>query len=382
MFTRRSLLLSGLATAGLSHFAFANAPTARRVLLVLLRGGLDGLAAVPAIGDPAYASARGSAALDASEVLALHGVFGLHPALAPLMPSWKARELAFVHATGLAGGGRSHFDAQDVLDNGTATAQGERTGWLNRATRSLDPSLGSPMAFGRQVPLVLRGSERIRASDPLRSFDADPALLADLERMYSDDTELSAALSMGLETRDMLDRYRTGRPGKTALSPASAKLIGALLAAEEGPRIGVLEIGGWDTHVRQAHTLERRLGELATGLLGVKEGLGGAWQHTVILAVSEFGRSVRGNGTGGTDHGTGGVVLLAGGAVKGGEVYGQWPGLGPNDLLESRDLRPTLDVRSVFKGLLVHHLGVDREAVERNVFPNTREVQPLEHLFG
>lgn len=378
MLTRRTLLTAALASAGLpGAFAFAAPGTDRCLLVVLLRGGLDGLAAVPAVGDPDYAHARGPVALDPAETVALDGFFALHPAMAGLAPLWAAGELAVVHATALPGGGRSHFDAQDVLDNGTDSAGGAHSGWLNRATAVLDPAFGPPMALGRQVPLLLRGPERIRASDPLHTFAADPEFLAEVERMYAGDPELSAALGVGLETQAMLARHRSGKPGRRTLSPATARQIGSLLAASDGPRIGVIEVGGWDTHVRQGPALDNRLGELAEGLLAVKAGLGDAWRQTAVLAVSEFGRTVRGNGTGGTDHGTGGVALLAGGAVRGGQVVADWPGLAPQHLLAERDLKPTLDVRAVFKGLLVGHLGLDAAAVEARVFPGTSDVEPL-----
>jgi len=379
MLTRRTLLCSAAASLGLSTLSFASAPTPRRTLIVLLRGGLDGMAAVPPIGDPDYVHTRGSAALDRGEVVPLDGFFGLHPGLAPLAPLWREGELGFAHAVGLSGGGRSHFDAQDVLDNGTSTAQGERTGWLNRATALLHTP---PMALGRQVPLLLRGPERIQAADPLRTVELDSRFLDRVQSMYASDPQLASALSTGLDTQQMLARHRAGRPGRQSLSPASARLIGSLLAAEDGPRIGVLEIGGWDTHIRQRPTLDKRLGDLATGLLSIKEGLGSTWEHTAILAVSEFGRAARGNGTGGTDHGTAGVALLAGGAVAGGAVHADWPGLSTADLFEERDLRSTRDIRAVFKGLLIGHLGLDPREVDRLVFPDSGPDQPLTDLFA
>lgn len=380
--TRRTLLASSLAFAGLTATgAWASPNTDRRLLLVLLRGGMDGLAAVPPIGDPAYASARGSVALDPGDVTPLDGVFGLHSALAPLHPLWKDGELAVLHATGLAGGGRSHFDAQDVLDNGTTTAQGARSGWLNRAVGLLDPHWGAPMALGRQVPLVLRGPAKIRAADPVHPPNVDPDFLQSVRKMYAADRDLSPALDAGIDTQALVARHLR-KPGRRALSSKTAHAIGTLLAAPDGPRVAALEVGGWDTHARQSGVLKNRLGELAEGLLAIRTGLGSAWSKTTVVAVSEFGRTVKGNGTGGTDHGTAGVALIAGGAVRGKKVYGDWPGLRTPDLFEGRDLKTTTDIRALFKGLLVGHLGLAPSAVDRQVFPNTTEVRPLIAPFG
>ncbi len=369
------LCSAGLGWSGLTLAGRSNGGPARpRLLLVLLRGGLDGLAAVPAIGDPDYADARGAIALSPGEVAPLDGLFGLHPALASLIPWWREGDLAAVHAVASPGGGRSHFDAQDVLDNGTTRAQTTRTGWLNRAIRELGSS-GPPMALTRQVPLVLRGAAPIRAADPARQVRPDPRLVEDVQAMYASDPELRDALQVGLDTRAMLEAH-----GGRATS-ATQELVGRLLASDDGPDIAVTEVDGWDTHARQGPVLETRLGSLARGLLAIRAGLGDAWSSTAIVLVSEFGRAVAGNGSGGTDHGTGGVVLLAGGAVNGGRVTADWPGLSRRDLVEGRDLMGSIDVRAVFKAVLSDHLQVSRAALDGTVFPESDAIRPVADLF-
>jgi uncharacterized protein (DUF1501 family) len=384
------MLTGGLASAGLLGLGWSGVSLAAnrgrdrpRLLLVLLRGGLDGLAAVPAIGDPDYADARGPVALAKKDVLPLDGLFALHAALAPIAPWWAEGDLAAVHAVAGPDAGRSHFDAQDVLDNGTTRAQAVRTGWLNRAVRSLDPD-APPMALTRQVPLVLRGPAPFRAADPGREVRPDPRLLEDVAAMYASDPELAAALQVGRDTRAMLEAHggRATSGGRGLVDRATQRLVGRLLASDDGPDIAVTEIDGWDTHTRQGPVLEARLGALADGLVAVREGLGEAWSSTAIVLVSEFGRAVRGNGSAGTDHGTGGVVLLAGGAVNGGRITTDWPGLSTRDRFEGRDLAGTTDVRAVFKAVLADHLRVSRAALDREVFPDSAALAPVQDLFS
>lgn len=350
--TRRSVLAGTLATfASLGMPALAG-PDRPRLLLVLLRGGADGLALVPAPGDPHWRRARGPLAPDRTAMHPLDGTFALHPALGPLLPWWRDGSLAVVHAVGTPGGARSHFDAQDILDNGREAARATRTGWLNRALPSLRAEAGDALALGDQLPLVLRGPAEARSLDPFRELDLDEPLLAELSRLYARDPQLLRALEAGLDTRRRLEGHPLPRARR--LNRASGRLVGGLLA--DGPTVGVLEVAGWDTHTRQGPQLERLLGDLANGLLGVRDGLGAAWADTTVVVVSEFGRTVAGNGTGGTDHGTGGVALLAGGGVAGGRVHGRWPGL--SDLHEGRDLRATTDVRSVFGAVLAGPFGL------------------------
>ncbi len=365
---RRRSFLMGLGALGASalagaRVAVARAETDRRFVLVILRGGMDGLSAVPAWGDPAYRSARGDAAV--TEPLDLDGMFGLHPALAPVLPLYQRGQLLAVHAVAPPYRERSHFDGQDVLENGTEQPFGAKTGWLNRALAALE---GQPpaMAVGRALPLVLRGPADVTSADPLRPIPDDERWLDKVRDLYGDDAVLGPALEQGLRTREMLAAHRGAAPVRGRDAQATARIVGSVLAASDGPRVAVLEMGGWDTHAQQEGTLQRQLGTLADALLGFADGAGDAWSDTVVLAVTEFGRTVRGNGTGGSDHGIGSVALLAGGAVRGGRVVADWPGLREPDLVDGRDLRATTDVRSVFKGVLRDHLGVREGARGRD----------------
>lgn len=391
---RRDFLASLLATAGLagSGLAFASAPTDRRFVFVILRGGLDGLHVLAPHGDPDYRSARGAIALpgpgEVDGVLDLDGLFGLHPSLATLLPLWKEGELGFVHGVGGPLRTRSHFDAQDALENGTDTAT-RADGWLNRAVAALDGPTDA-VAFGAELPLVLRGASPVSSVDPLGRSRAEPALLDAVAALYADDPILGPALAAGRSEQEKVDVEIANaglsgvksRPGK-GLDAGYAKVAGTLIAAPDGPRIAVMEAGGWDSHHNQGLAsggLTGRLEGIASALVAFKGALGPVWQDTVVVVVSEFGRAVAGNGTGGTDHGTGGLLWLAGGGVHGGRVHGGWPGLSARALFEGRDLAPSTDVRAVLKGVLRDHLGLGEAALADRVFPGAGSVAALDGL--
>lgn len=372
---RRSFLF-GLGVAGAavlagSGVALASADTDRRLVVLILRGGMDGLAAVPAHGDPAFAAARGT--IDG--IRDLDGTFGLHPSLAGLMPLWERRELLVVQAACGPYVERSHFDGQNVLENGTLTPFGAPSGWLNRALSTL--SDGPPaMAVGRAIPLILRGPARTTSADPTRPPRVNGALLARVRDLYRGDVLLGGALEEALATERILADHR--EPG--ARSDA-ALVLGRVLAAPEGPRVAVLELDGFDTHTAQDRVLTGRLGELASTIDGLQRGLGAEWSRTVVIAVTEFGRTVHPNGTGGTDHGVGGAAILAGGALAGGRVVADWPGLGAGALLDGRDVRPTTDLRAIFKGILRDHLAVPEGALGRDVFPGSARLRAADGLI-
>ena len=387
--TRRQLLAtlgaSVLVAPGLAH---ATDPRARRrFVLVILRGGADGLAAIPPVGDPDYARQRGSLALDPSACLPLDDTFSLNPALAPLADWYAEGCLLPVHAVGQAYRKRSHFDAQDALENGTATAKGAHDGWLNRALLAG----GSPPAtsIGVSLPLVLRGSAPAASVDPTRQSDAPEDFLDQVADMYAQDGLLGPALAEARGVQAQVDEAGTpmkakGKARKATRLAAGIGAAGELLADPGGPQVMVVEGGGWDTHARQgtdSGNLHRQLASLATGLTRLREGLGDAWQHTTVVCISEFGRTVRPNGTAGTDHGTGGFALLAGGRVKGGRVAADWPGLSPSAQLDGRDLMPTLDSRALFKAALHGGLGIEDAALDRVVFPDSAAVKRPEGWF-
>lgn len=374
MWDRRTFLGSSLAALGLgaSGVALASPGGEARLVVLLLRGGLDGLAAVPPLGDPDHDAARGGAAV--GDALVLDGFFALHPALAPIQPWFAQGDLALVHATAVPYDERSHFSAQDVLENGTTTRGGRRDGWLGR---SLD-LLGRPMAasIGQELPLLLRGGGAF-SLDPGRRRQPAPQLLAAVQGLYAGDPVLGEALAGWAQARELLE-LAGAPPGSRSSDPLAA--TGRLLALDEGPRVAVIPVDGWDTHTNQAGRLERALGGLADGLVALRSGLGASWEHTVVLALTEFGRTVAANGTGGTDHGVGGVALLAGGAVQGGVVHSDWPGLAPADLLDRRDLRSTTDLRALLKGVLRDHLGLVSSVLDREVFPESAAVAAMDGL--
>ncbi len=395
---RRFLTLLGAAAAipawGLPRAVFAAAPTDRRFVVVLLRGALDGLAAVPPLGERRYGELRGGLALPAvgqsDGCLKLDGIFALNPALAAIHPYFQSGELLFVHAAGNGYRTRSHFDAQDLMESGLAAKTGQSDGWLNRALAALQPAAGDRrlgIAVGGAVPLVLRGKIAVASWEPPGLKPAAPEFLQLLNRLYASDALLGPALADGLRVQNMSsdvlgeDMARGPRGfGPKSFKPL-AEAAGKLLAAPDGPRIAALEMGGWDTHVGQgsvAGRLAQNLAGLADGLSALATALGPAWKQTVVVAVTEFGRTVAANGSGGTDHGTASVAFVIGGAVRGGKLRGDWPGL--DRLEENRDLRVATDARSILKGALRDHLGIDAATLDRKVFPDAAGLRPMDGL--
>jgi uncharacterized protein (DUF1501 family) len=397
MTTRRhalKLLSAGaFAVLGLPGVVFAAAPGDRRFVLVLLRGALDGLAAVPPIGDPRYAGRRGGVALkppgEPGGCLPLDKLFALNAALAPIHPYWGTGELLFVHAAGNGYHTRSHFDAQDLMESGLSAKAAMSDGWLNRALALMqrgEHRLG--LAVGGAVPLVLRGPVPVASWEPAALQDGSPEFIAALAQLYKPDPLLGPALGEGLKAQSFSETVLGDEMGggKRGFGPKSfaplAAAAGKLLAAPEGPRLAVLEMGGWDTHVNQG-TETGRLAEnlrgFAEGLDALAQALGPSWAQTVVVAVTEFGRTVAANGNNGTDHGTASVLFVMGGAVKGGRMAGDWPGL--ERLEEDRDLRVATDSRRVMKAVLRDHLGLDATALDRKVFPDTTPLTPMSGLL-
>lgn len=384
---------SGLAiSALLPRFAWANADTDARFLLVILRGALDGLAAVPAYGDGNYAGKRGELGI-ASPEYKLNGTFALHPALSHLHERYQAKELIVFHAAASPYRERSHFDGQDLLESGTTGATAARDGWLNRALPALPltKTRGTEqiaLALAQNVPLVLRGASRVNSWAPSRLPEADSDTLQRIADLYSTDQYFASRLQAALAADEVAGEGVGLDAGKTRRDPLNAigtltSAAGKFLAAAEGPRIGVIEVGGWDTHANQGSDrgqLANRLRGLDQGLDGLRTALGPAWKDTAVLVVTEFGRTVAVNGTRGTDHGTATCAFLLGGAVAGGRVVADWPGLATNALYEGRDLQPTLDLRSVFKGVLAAHLGIAERDLEERVFPDSRAAKLMDGL--
>ena len=356
---------------------------------------------MPPYGESSYERTRSGLALaapgKADGLLKLDGTFGLHPALKTLHGLYQADELVVLQAIATSYRERSHFDGQDILENGTAVPHAG-SGWLNRA---LLPRSGAAvagidvpaMALAQSVPMVLRGDVPVESWAPSPLPSLDPDTLARLAALYRDDAFFGARLSQALATDEMAKRAlggtlergrRAGRgAGRGAFTPL-ARAAAAFLSAPDGPRIAVLEFGGWDTHANQGAGQGRLATQLATldsGVQTLRQGLGTAWSQTAVIVVSEFGRTVAENGTRGTDHGTAGAAFLLGGAVRGGRVVSDWPGIRKRALYQGRDLMPTLDARSLFKGVLRDHLGVRMGALEQQVFPRSAEAAPLDQLI-
>ena len=389
--TRRSAIL-GLATSisiGRTSLAVASAPTDRRLVVVILRGALDGMAAVVPYGDANLAGLRGEIVPpppgQPDGLLDLGGFFGLHPALGGLHDMYRANEALAVHAVAGPYRVRSHFEAQDYLESGAD--QRMTSGWLNRVVAALPaPTVprpeGQALAVGVSVPLLLRGPAQVANWAPHGFAQPAPELYAAIAAVNQHDPVIGPAIAEGLRARGFSAAVLDGEAevnDKNAF-PALARAAGEILRAADGPRIAALEIGGWDTHSRQANRLTGPLKQLDAGLLALKTALGATWAQTAILVMTEFGRTARVNGTQGTDHGTGTVAFVLGGTVAGGQVRTTWPGLGTGQLFENRDLAPTTDLRSVAKGMLAAHLGLDSQAL-RQVFPGSSSAQAMGGLI-
>ncbi len=377
--TRRAALLglTGLATAGRARLALADTPGEQRFVVVLLRGALDGLAAVVPHGDSGFLALRGR---PPEGLLDLGGFYGLHPSLAGLHTLYKDGALLPIHAVAGPYRVRSHFEAQDCLESGSDHRM--TSGWLNRVVVAMG---GAPrtkaLAVGVSVPLLLRGAVTVDNWAPHGMAEPAPDLYAAIAALHRDDTLTGPAIQAGLQERGFSTKALAGQAeDKNRYAfPALARAAGTLLAAPGGPRVAALEIGGWDTHAGQAGRLNAPLKQLDEGLMALKAGLGAAWAQTAVLVMTEFGRTARMNGTGGTDHGTGGVAFVLGGTVAGGRVAGDWPGLSEPRLFENRDLAPTTDLRAVSKGLLAQHLRLSPAALEQ-IFPDSAKAPGMRGL--
>ncbi len=370
MLTRRSLLgraaLTGV-VALTPRLAFASAPTDRRFVFIILRGAMDGLAAVMPVGDPFYAGLRGALATPGQgPVTKLDAMFALHPALASTAAMYAGGEALFVHAVASPYRERSHFDAQNVLETGGTAAYALKDGWLNRLVGALPPAKDSAIAIAATVPMALRGSAPVGSYAPSALPQANDDLLARVGALYAGDAQLHPLWSSAMDARMLAGADGAGKGNPEALG----KLAATFLAKPDGPRLATIEIGGWDTHAAQAQRLNNQLRQLDATLAALRAGLGPVWAKTVVLAATEFGRTAAVNGTGGTDHGTGGVAIVAGGAVKGGRVIADWPGLGNGQLFENRDLRPTTDLRALMLGLAAESFALDPARVSPLVFPD------------
>jgi uncharacterized protein (DUF1501 family) len=395
--SRRALLLGGASFAAWAYLPkFARAADGRdpRLIVVILRGALDGLATVAPVGDPDYAGLHGSIALTPDGPHAasmLDSFFALHPSMPEFARMYREKHAAVIHAVATSYRDRSHFDGQDVLESGFAGPGRVQSGWLNRALEALPKGerVMSALAVGPTTPLVLRGAAPTVGWAPVALPQADDDTATRLIELYQHrDPALASALTQGLQ----LEKVALGddmKPKPGANGAAAMRLVarGAakLMAADDGPRIAALAFDGWDTHANEGGPVGR-LAQLLSGLDGAlaefESGLGPRWRDTVVVVATEFGRTVRINGTEGTDHGTGTIALLAGGAVKGGRVISDWPSLKPASLYQGRDLLPTTDLRAVIKGVLRDQFALSERVLAEAVFPDSAAAKPMQGLVG
>lgn len=406
--TRRDLLLGSgalFAWASLPRLARAEGRDPR-LLVIVLRGALDGLATVAPVGDPDWVRLRGDNAMRLDgpvPALALNDMFALNPAMPNLYRLYKAKQAAIVHAVATPYRERSHFDGQDVLESGLTKPGATDSGWLNRAMAALEPAKGirvkpqQAFAVGPVTPLVVRGAAPVLSWTPPRLPPAaDDTVMRLLDLYRHTDPALARVMEerMGLAAiarADNMSDMKKAAPlpgGAARVAAFFAEASGAaarFIAQADGPRVGALAFDGWDTHAAEGVTQGRLfslLGALDGAIAAVETGMGSAWKDTVVTVVTEFGRTARVNGTDGTDHGTGTVALLAGGALNGGRVIADWPGVGETALYEKRDLKATTDLRAVLKGLLHDHLRVEETALATSVFPGSAAVKPMRGLVA
>jgi uncharacterized protein (DUF1501 family) len=427
--TRRSALAAaaGLGVSvsflGRTAYAAADGDMAKKKLIVIIcRGAMDGLSVSPPVGDPEYAKLRGRIAIAPvgapDGALKLDDTFGLHPALKAVHRLALANQARIAPAVATPDRARSHFEAQDVLESGGTVAYGASSGWLNRTLQSLAPARKiEALSVGTQAPLILRGPVQTASWSPggLEGRDERlPRILADL---YANDPVLSHALASGLQTQGMAhaatalakaqaaemapptdmaapemtkggadmmksDAQVAAASAKPVANPRAnseaARTMGTTVAkfmtGPNGPQVVAISVDNFDTHANQGAgtgLLATRLSALDALIDGLSSGLGDEWKDTVILVSTEFGRTARVNGTGGTDHGTASTTLVLGGALKRFGIVGDWPTLQPAKLYENRDTAPTMDLRSLYKGVLADHLGVDRKALDTTIFPDS-----------
>jgi uncharacterized protein (DUF1501 family) len=378
-FDRRSMLAGSLAlgasTLALPRMAFAKGPGKRNLLFVLLRGAMDGMAMLAPTGDPGFERLRSPALPDYDGAQRIDPMFQLHPALAQVGAAYASGEALFVHAAATAYRARSHFDGQDLLESGAATPNSLREGWLNRlvALMSQD-NLPAPapraLAIAQTMPLALRGKAPASNYAPSALPGASADFMDRVGSLYADDDLLARLFAKALETRAMAsdDGLRNLRDARKA-----GELAASLMHGEDGARIAMIEPGGWDTHANQRGAFARLASNLDALLGAYAKAMGPAWANTLVLVATEFGRTARYNGTGGTDHGTASAALLMGGAVRGGRVLADWPGLGESDLYEARDLRPTTALESVLAGAVAEHFALDPQRAMNRLFPGRKD---------
>lgn len=379
---RRSFLKwggAGLATMLLPQLAFANAATDQRFVFIIQRGAADGLNTLVPYADPDYAKLRGALAIQDTQTNRLDSLFALNPALSNAFALYQQQQAMFVHAIASPYRERSHFDGQNVLESGGTRAYQLKDGWLNRLLGLVPKAQSEAIVFSPTIPLALRGSIQVDAYATAKLPQPPDDLLMRVSQLYAADTQLHTVWESALQTANMADMAGGGQNSQQP--EALGKLVGDFLSQAQGPRIAMIETGGWDTHSAQQSRLTKQLTDLDTLIASLKQSLGSHWQQTLVIVATEFGRTAAANGTGGTDHGTGAAMLAFGGGLPAitarnkqwaaGKVIADWPGLSNSQLYQGRDLQPTMALDQVIAELVSAHYLLDNALVSRTLFPAT-----------
>ncbi len=358
------------------RMAFASVPSDRRFVFIIQRGAADGLNIIVPYGDPEYAGLRREIAIDPNTAIKLDGHFALNPAMPEAGKMFSSGQALFVHATASPYRDRSHFDGQNVLETGGTTPYAQRDGWMNRLIGLMPRSKDEAIAFAPTVPPALRGAADVTSFAPSALPQPTDDLLARVGRMYQPDPQLHPMWDQALAARGMAAGQAPGQKPEDL-----GRLAASFLSRPDGPRIAMLETGGWDTHTGEQFRLTAQLKALDAMVAALRDNLGPVWNQTVVLVATEFGRTAAVNGTGGTDHGTASAAMLFGGAVKGGRVMADWPGLSQANLYEQRDLKPTIGLDAVITGVAAESFAIDPERAGKALFPTAEFGRPAEGLI-
>jgi uncharacterized protein (DUF1501 family) len=363
----RRRFLGAAAMLAASPVVFAHAATKQRFVFIIQRGAADGLNTVVPYADPAYARLRGGLAIEADTALKLDGTFALHPSLAGLHRRYLDGEAIFFHAIASPYRDRSHSDGQNVLETGGRSPYQLKDGWLNRLLGLLPGTDRAAIALSPSIPLALRGAIDVASYAPSSLPQADQDLLIRVEQLYATDPQLHALWSSAMAARSMAGEAEGTERRQDAAR--LGRLTAGFLAKPDGPRIAMIETNGWDTHSAQNARLAARLSALDNLVAGLHQGLASVWNQTVILIATEFGRTAAANGTGGTDHGTGAAAMLTGGGVRGSRVIADWPGLAASELLDGRDLKPTLGLDRLIASICAETFQLPDDWTSGVLFP-------------
>ena len=363
--------------AGLKSNSGSNsASTDSRFIFIIQRGAADGLNTVIPYADPAYAKLRGGLAIDVAQATKLDGMFALHASLSETAKMYSAGQALFVQAVASPYRDRSHFDGQNVLETGGLVPYQMKDGWMNRLLTLLPTSQNEAIAFASTIPMALRGKAEVTSYAPSALPQASDDLLMRVAQLYAEDTQLHSIWAAAMDAKNMSDDTSNKQ------DPASfGKLAASFLARADGPKVAMIETGGWDTHTAQEGRLARQLKSLDTLIAALRDGLSDTWAKTTLVVATEFGRTAAANGTGGTDHGTGATAMILGGDVKGGRVIADWPGLNNSNLYEGRDLKPTMNLDVLIASIAGQSFGIDPMKVVKTLFPESTMAKPLEGLL-